>query len=120
MSQHNDGDYMDPRLDQKYVVIKTEDWNRITTAYGNRHVARELLEAAIPPGEFFVLRSSDVLAAGALHGYAHLMLTLVELSHLEGRATPLSDAESKRLADLADTISQVALEWQTRSRKIPD
>lgn len=121
-------------LEDKYIVLKYSDWNDLVDV-SDRTNDRAFLFAPTTKGlrvisvsaaeelalqDVFVIRAQDVFGPAALFGYAHLIQSNLEINKLPGRPSPLSVEEIERLADLADTLTSVALDWQTRSKKIPD
>lgn len=71
----------------------------------------------LEPGSYFVIRRQDVFGAQALHGYAHLIVSAVELDSIHSFLTP---KERHRLEVQADDVSELASKWMTGDKKIPD
>jgi hypothetical protein len=101
---------MMPGLDpNKYMVIKNDGKYALP-------VDVEVLDK----GEFFVLRSGDVLASAALQSYVDNVLMLLDIDRLSHKNI-LSDGERDHLVGLADGVRQMLDDWeQANSMKFPD
>lgn len=82
-----------------------------------KYVVRKRDGAPLDPDEFFVIRSSDVFGPAALHGYAHLIQSAIEL---DGVRPFLEPEEVARLGLLSTHLVDMATEWQRQSKKVPD
>lgn len=72
---------------------------------------------ALPPDSYFVIKSSDVFAGAALWGYAHTVLTCLEMAAL-GRG--LSEDEFDRLQGMANELAMMADDWSDQQKHVPD
>jgi hypothetical protein len=68
--------------------------------------------------ECFVIRATDVFAAQALYGYAHLVQSALELNTLPSREF-LSPAEKQSLEELTENLSALADRWRFKTKKVP-
>jgi len=93
-------------IDEKFVVIPVGDY-----------IADKIDDGALTPGTYFVIKSADIFGSAALHGYAHILQTSLELDAIRPFIEP---DEAVRLRELADALSTRATEWQAHSRKVPD
>jgi hypothetical protein len=105
-------------LEPKYIVIPIGIISEMRGEDRDRLAA--FLEAMPQLGadEFFVLRRQDAFAASALHGYAHIVQSILEVA--QRRPGVLTPDETDRLNELADKVSNLASHWQTHTTKIPD
>jgi hypothetical protein len=114
-------------LQDKYVVIKQEDWDAFrnkTRTGASIDVWRDMVVelAALPiDGGHFVVREQDVFAPAGLHAYAYNIHTAVEFNDTLGLAV-MEEETRARLMALADDIAGTALKWEAGRTlvKIPD
>lgn len=99
-------------ISEKYVVFKKEDFDhwRTTENAEVRDLDGDIIH------DVFVLRSSDVFAAPTLHAYAGAVATTIDLDATRGF---LSDNEKRQYTALADGVTELALEWQRASTRLP-
>jgi hypothetical protein len=107
-------------IEQKYIVIpvdKVQAGQHALWEQDDDDFEDAVKQVALSPDEFFVVKASDIFASAALHGYAHVIQSALEL---DSSRPFLTVEEVVRLRDLADTLSQRAMDWQAGSRKVPD
>lgn len=95
----------------KYIVFKTEDWNRV------RGEQDWLVPMAVP--DAVVIRLQDHFAATALFTYCNTIMGFLELleTHVEG----WDENDHQRLLDIADYFHEQACESQKlKNKKLPD
>lgn len=100
-------------LKDKYVVFKKDDFAK--WVHGGEEP--DMLV------DCFVLRSKDVFAAPALHGYGHTIQSMLDVDGVLRERTGhglLTDDQRESFSALADDIVMLALEWQRRVSKLPD
>jgi hypothetical protein len=105
-------------MDDKYVVFKRADWDRLVEEKGLKDPFGLEQKYGLPAGSFFVIRSQDRFAPGGLDGYASTMHACLSFAQdlgvdIQGRA----DA----YLDLADEIHGLSYKWsRAENRKFPD
>lgn len=103
-------------IENKYVVLKKEDWEAFKTYPGATPKFPTPLDGCV------VLRYQDIFTASALYEYAGLVTTVVEVMKQTGLAKDeLSGYDVESLEELARTFMSLgdeATEWKIR--KIPD
>lgn len=72
----------------------------------------------LDPATCFVIRDTDVFAAQALWGYAHLVQSALELDALPFRNF-LTIEEKRNLQDLIESLSALADKWKFKTKKVP-
>lgn len=100
----------------KYTVIKTEEWKEIERlGYNDRKVH--------PIHDAVVIRKQDVFAATALHQYADIIRSTVEIIRSLGLMYEGEEKDSivGELMELADWFHEQAVEAEEYvGRKVPD
>lgn len=106
-------------MEQKYVVFKKSDFDRLMKEVPSRSLETELRAAEVE--DCFVIRFQDVLAGPGLHAYAHSAETMIEgaLFGSEG-ADPVPSFVSglEHVRDAAFEAAQIADEYP--NKKVPD
>lgn len=107
-------------LKDKYVVFKKEEFDKWIQTGASGPASGDEPESL---ADHFVLRSKDVFAAPALHGYGHTIQSMLDvdavLRERTGRGL-LTEDQRESFGQLADDIVMLALEWQRRVSKLPD
>jgi len=103
-------------MDDKYVVLKTADWQALLLQHADLRDA-----AVLDPDSYFVVRDRDVFAPAGLYAYSHNMNTVLETFEALG-AQVLDEDTRERLQNLAHDIATLADKWQRSevSAKVPD
>jgi hypothetical protein len=92
--------------DEKYIVFKRDDWNQSRSAGGAP--AQEVTDAV-------VIRTQDIFAGPALHGYAAAISIATKILTEDGWPETAG-----RLQAIADYFHERAVEADEGPRKIPD
>lgn len=107
-------------MDDKYVVMKVEDWAALLEPFRGTAHERLALESLLP-GDFFVVRDQDVFAPAGLYAYSANIQSGLEFMDALGPSV-LEEYERERLQALAHDIATLADKWQANRTnvKIPD
>lgn len=128
-SQHRDWTRSE-LSEEKYVVFKMADYERIMESAGDDEVTllHDLAEAEL--GDFVVIRLQDRFAAPALHEYANSIQTLLDflkemdigakLSHLQDVSEDEWDKTVDHLVVVRDYFHSKAQQSEGMARKLPD
>jgi hypothetical protein len=102
-------------LTNDHVLVDREAWVRLIEALGQGDLNGAVTAAlsAQVPGEFFVLRETDVLAAQGLFSYAANIRTAVEFTQQQGLCV-MTDEVRDRLTNLANDVVQMGCDWEER------
>jgi hypothetical protein len=116
---------MEPTSDEKYIVIKREEFERLLdrhdpSDYGHqmRSTVNDLLAKRIP--DAVVIRMRDVFAAPGLEAYAGVVQTAIEICKFQG-FVHLGGTPVKRLQSIADYFHDRAHQARlVQTKRVPD
>ena len=101
-----------PVGNDKYVVLKREDWDRLYDEIVGRTAFTTANEIPTPLDDAVVIRRQDFFAGPALHSYAANIGLAAKLS----KPSPTS----RRLQTIADYFHEQAVLADEEGKKVPD
>lgn len=98
--------------DNKYVVFKREDFDRISTDKGTA-TRNEFLRSAVP--DAVVLRRQDLTVPQTLHAYSHQLALVASALAMDG-----NQVVAQRYQRIADWMHGQAVLAEEEAFKLPD
>lgn len=85
----------------------------------DKYVVRKADGEILPPGTYFVIKSTDLFAYAGLWAYCQSLETVLELA--TDRPDALKPEEREKLRSIADHVSALASAWQKAGLgRVPD